>query len=392
MTAGALRVALAAAVVVVLIGDAIALAVHDGTGRLDAAPVPVESPLARALPRLLAFVEETRGLRFKRRVPVELLSGDAFTERLRDVEESDDEAGDEADAEADAEAFASFLRVLGLVSGDLDLAAVDESVEEHGILGFYAPDEGALFVRGTSLGPFEELIVVHELTHALEDQHCGLDRPALDERFDESSDSFLALVEGSAVVVEARFLDSLPPEPRRVAEADDRSVGTENHDLPPVIDALFGYPYRDGPAFVEALLAAGGRARLDAAMVDPPTTSEQILHPDKFLAGEGPRPVRRPRADGRVEDSGVLGERVLGLVLAEAAGRSVGGRAAEGWGGDRYVLWTSGDRTCIRWNIVMDTAADTDELVAALRSFTARHPAAGVESTDPVVALTNCAA
>ncbi len=383
----AARAALAVAIVAVLVGDGIALVAHDGRSPGGVSPVPAESPLARALPKLEAFVEQARGLRFKRRVPVELLSGDAFTERLRDLEEP----RDEVEASDGAESFEGFLRVLGLVAGDVDLVAVGASIEEKGILGFYDPIEAALYVRGTSLGPFEELILVHELTHALEDQHFGLDRRELDERSDESSDSFLALVEGSAVVVEQRFLESLPPEARRVAEAGEEAAADENRDLPEVIDALFGYPYRDGPAFVDRILAAGGQPRLDAALADPPTTSEQILHPDRFLAGERPKPVGRPPADGRVEDSGVLGERVLALVLVEAAGPSAGTRAAAGWGGDRYVLWSSGGRTCIRWNLVMDSPADTAELVSALRAFTARHRRARVDSTEPVVTLTNCA-
>jgi len=374
------------AIVGVLAGDLTLVLVRRDRG-VDAEPLPVESPLAQALPRLEAFVEQTRGLRFKRRVPVELLSGDVFTERLRDV----DEPRDPQVADDDAEAFEGFLRVLGLLDGDLDLGAVDEVIEEHGILGFYDPEEAALYVRGSSLGPFEELILVHELTHALEDQHFDLDRPELDDRTDEASNSFLALVEGSAVVIEQRFLDSLPSDRRRAAEAGEEAAGDASGDLPEVMNELFGYPYRDGPVFVEGILQAGGRARLDAALADPPTTSEQVLHPERFLAGEGPRPVGRPRADGSVEDSGVLGERVLGLVLAEVAGRSPGRRAAEGWGGDRYVVWSTGDRTCIRWNLVMDTPADTAELVAALRSFTARHRSARVESTDPVVVLQNCA-
>lgn len=379
------KILLLIAIVGVLAGDTTLVLVRRGGG-IDAEPVPAGSPLAQALPRLEAFVEQTRGLRFKRRVPVELLPDDAFTERLRHIEPQDQQEADE-----DAESFEGFLRALGLAGSDIDLGAVDEAITEHGILGFYDPEEAALYVRGSSLGPFEELILVHELTHALEDQHFGLDRPDLDERSDEASESFLALVEGSAVVVEQRFLDSLPPDRRRVALQGEDAAGEANSEVPDVIDALFGYPYRDGPAFVDRILQAGGPARLDAALARPPTTSEQVLHPERFLAGEGPKPVGRPRADGSVEDSGMLGERVLALVLAEASGGATGRRAAEGWGGDRYVVWSVGDRTCIRWNLVMDTPADTAELVSALRSFTARNRTARVESADPVVVLRNCA-
>jgi len=390
---GPVRVAIAGAIVAILVADGIALVTHRPRAvdahraAVDADPVPAESPLARTLPRLEAFVEQTRGLRFKRRVRVELLPTDEFTDRLRQAEDLEDEE----DASADAESFEAFLRVLGLATGDLDVAAVDDSLEEQGILGFYDQVERALYVRGTTVGPFEELVLVHELTHALEDQHFGLDRPELDERSDESSESFVALVEGSAVVVEQRFLESLPPEQRRVAEAGEESAAHLNDDLPEVIGALFGYPYRDGPVFVERILAAGGQARLDAALSRPPTTSEQVLHPERFLDGEGPKPVGRPRADGRVAEAGVLGERVLALVLGQAAGRAAGQRAAAGWGGDRYVLWSSGGRTCIRWHLVMDTPSDTAELLAALGAFTARNRGASVESTDPVVAVQHCA-
>ena len=75
--------------------------------------------------------------------------------------------------------------------------------------------------------------------------------------------------------------------------------------------------------------------------------------------------MARPRAGGPVEDSGVLGERVLALVLARAAGGATARRAAERWGADHYVVWSDGDHTCIRWHLVMDTPTDTAELVSA---------------------------
>jgi len=65
-------------------------------------------------------------------------------------------------------------------------------------------------------------------------------------------------------------------------------------------------------------------------------------------------------------------------------------KAAEGWGGDHYVAWNSGAKTCVRFNVVMDTAQDSTELVSALRTWAASNPGATVRGTSPVV-VTNCA-
>ena len=63
--------------------------------------------------------------------------------------------------------------------------------------------------------------------------------------------------------------------------------------------------------------------------------------------------------------------------------------AGAGWGGDRFVAWDQGSRSCVRDNIVMDTPQDASELVDALRTWAGKHPGATVTGTDPIV-LTSC--
>jgi hypothetical protein len=326
-------------------------------------------------------VERERGLRFLRPVRVELKSDADFAATLRRLERR------RAGRAPESQVFVDVLRALGLVEGPFDAAVLDAGTEDE-VLGFYDSGSRNLLVRGAAPTPAVRRVLVHELTHALDDQHFGLERPGIDRRDDESTTAFAALVEGDAVRVESRYFDSLSPDERRQADIAGEA-GTSAADLPRVFEILMAFPYEAGEPFVDALVAAGGTGRIDAAFGAPPASTEQVLHPARFLAAETAVPVPDPRADGRVVDRGVLGELVLRLVLQEALDRASAARAAEGWGGDRYVAWSAGTRTCVRDSVVMDTPGDRADLVAALRQWATRRPGATVADADPVV-ITRC--
>jgi len=281
------------------------------------------------------------------------------------------------------------LRTLGLIEGDLDLAAIEESTDER-VLGFYDAERDRLLVRGARLTPAVRRVLVHELTHALDDQRFDLDRPEVDQRDDESALAFQALVEGSASLVESRYFASLPADARRQADIEADPVPS-GQDVPRVFEALLSFPYLAGESFVDSVIRNEGRERLDRAFAAPPTSSKEILHPERFLAGERPRPVRIPPSDRRAVDGGVLGELVLRLVLQSSIDRASATRAADGWGGDRYVAWDDRDgRLCVRVDVVVVSPADRSELLDALRRWAQRHPGAAVADGE-AVRLTRCA-
>jgi len=172
-------------------------------------------------------------------------------------------------------------------------------------------------------------------------------------------------------------------------DAED-SAGPEPSGEPDVFTQFFAFPYQVGPRLVQALLDAGGQARLDEAFRRPPVSTEQAIHPDRFLRGDAIKDVALPAADGAVIDEGTLGEMGLVMLVDSATSRSVALKAGEGWGGDHYVAWASGAKTCVRFNVVMDTAQDTTELLSGLRNWAANNPGATVRGTGPV-AVTNCA-
>ena len=307
---------------------------------------------------LKAFVEEARGLTYKEPVDVTLLSDEEFEDRINEFEEED--LTDLRDTEA-------VLKALGLLDPGDDLEAIVRSFTADAVLGFYDTETKELVVKGAEPTPFVRTVLVHELTHALEDQHFGLDRDDLD---DEASSGFDALVEGSANVIEDRYRDSLSRDEQRSADREEAAIGGNTPDIPPAVAAGLGFPYVYGPDLVDAIVDAGGRARLDRAFKDdPPTSTEQVLDPDKYLGDDQPKPVPTPAAGGVAIDDGQIGELFLILLLRTELSAGDAREAAGGWGGDAYVAWKEGGRTCVRMDFVMDTPADTNELTRAFADF-----------------------
>lgn len=143
-----------------------------------------------------------------------------------------------------------------------------------------------------------------------------------------------------------------------------------------------------GPQFASTLLRLSGQAGLDRAFATPPRTDEQLLHPVVYVAGEAGVSVPEPQADRRRVLADTFGEFGLRVLLTDVLPQDEIERATSGWGGDRYVVWADGRRNCARLHVVMDTAADAEELAAALATWAAGSGAT-VEGRAPIV-VTSC--
>ncbi|HVE76831.1 MAG TPA: DUF6782 family putative metallopeptidase [Actinomycetota bacterium] len=349
-------------------------------------PKPAEKQaLLREVESLKKFVEEKRGLTFKSDVTVTVLSETKFKEELL-AEERDELAEQEADDSEDV------LRALGLIDKDVNLAEEADELVGEGVLGFYDSETDELVIRGEESTPFLRGVLVHELTHALQDQHFNLERPEYDERSDEIWHGFQSLIEGDAVRIEELYFEQLPSEQRRQYQLEEEKAGSgvAIGDFPEVLLQLLVFPYQVGPQLVDAILDSGGQAALDQAFLDPPTTTEQILHPERYLKRQAPKTVPPPAAGGEVFDEGVFGEFALILLLAEGGDPQEAVESADGWGGDYYVAWREAERTCVRVDFVMDRPADRKELIDAIRKWGPRHPDAKIE-TSSAVRVTACA-
>jgi hypothetical protein len=224
--------------------------------------------------------------------------------------------------------------------------------------------------------PSNQIVLAHELRHALQDQYIDVHRvvPESVGDFDDRRVAFMALLEGDATMVMERFLMRRLGVPATSAAVDLGAAGFATPPLPgvpPVLRDHLIVPYLAGRDFVRALHDRGGWAAVRTAWTDPPRSTEQVLHPEKYLAREEPRAVsgRTAPAGARLIQEGVLGE-ALTRTLLGAGNES----AAAGWGGDLYQVWDVGGRTLVVWRTEWDTAAEGREFRdSAVRRFTKSH-------------------
>jgi hypothetical protein len=343
-----------------------------GTGAPDTTPgspdtaAPPGDPLQATVDELMVFVERERGLRFLERPDVVVLDDDAFVDRYRTVLREDFEENAETIAH-----FSGIYQALGLLPDGVTIEEAYESFGEAAVLGFYMTETGELVVRGGEITPLLRVTILHELVHALDDQHFELYRPEYDDRDDEVSFGFVSLVEGSARWVENRYRAGLSAEELRAITREEMALGqdVDFSNLTMAFVRLQLLPYEAGEAFVGYLLDQGGQEALDAAFEDPPTTSEQVLDPAAYLARAPADEVPPPPADGPVLEDGLFGQAVLQVLMIDAIGTRAAAEAASGWGGDWFVSWDAGGSTCIRTDVQMDTDRDADELEDGLGAW-----------------------
>jgi hypothetical protein len=147
-------------------------------------------------------------------------------------------------------------------------------------------------------------------------------------------------------------------------------------DAPRAMKDGLAAPYVDGVVFVHALRRAGGWAAVDGAWASPPTTTEQVLHPDKFAQHEPaldvPTPTVKALGTGwDATNSDTYGELPLRITYAEWTSDDDARRIASHWGGDRAVLTRNGDQVALAWRVRYDPAPSNADTYAASAFTTA---------------------
>lgn len=359
----------------------------EASSETTAAADPVdEAELLAVVRELQDYVEQARQLEFTRDVEVELLDGTAFEDRLlADFEENLDQL-EEAEV---------FYRALALLDDDRSLADHLRQFYAQGVLGFYDTETDELVVRGSQLTPYVRQTIVHELVHAIDDQNFELFRPEYDDRDDEISGTFGAVVEGNARRIDQQWLAEQPEEIQAQVAAEEAEFG-EGIDIDNVPYALIfeiAAPYEFGELFVDHIVAGQGERAVNEALTTPPETSEQILFPEVYDRREPAVEVPTPEPEGDPVDEGVLGALLLfGFLTDPETGIDpiTATRGVDGWGGDRYVTWKDGDANCVRIDMVGDTDDDTAELRRAVTDWTELRGVGTVSNVDGRVRLESC--
>ena len=193
------------------------------------------------------------------------------------------------------------LIALGLLPAGADLAALTTAFQNGQIAGFYLPEDGRLYVvsRSGGIGATEKTTFAHEYTHALQDQHFPLlDELGVDKVPQGDRDlGQLALIEGDATVSMTYWaqknLSTLELLQLLGSSLDPGQLQALN-SMPAFLRETALFPYEAGLRFAMQLQMQGGWDAVNAAFATPPASTEQILHPDKYLAGEAPVAVTLP--------------------------------------------------------------------------------------------------
>ncbi|MFT7621595.1 MAG: hypothetical protein ACI9WU_000759 [Myxococcota bacterium] len=372
---------------------------------------------------------QIRGLAFKHPVQARFMTRKALQDRM--AYEVDKEWPVEV-MQANQDAGAA----LGFWADDLKLGQLLGNLYTQEVAGFYDPDTKELFLiadpppegehaalkqlwdRLTDKQGEQKMILAHELDHALADQHFDLYSLQASLKSDEDATMALSgLVEGEATVMmmlaimspreQAEFLSS-PPEVLAavmdfVAPLAARFAGGKAlREAPQFYRETLLIPYTRGMHFVLTLLQSGGWAALDRAYADPPLSSEQLLHPEKYIGQTDP-PIAisldapPPALAGwRLVKQNTLGELSIRILLQEQLSLSDATAAATGWGGDTYQVYRKGSERRLlwvsRWDLESDAREAANALLARYSAGADSEPPAVVQRGKTVVVLTHAGA
>lgn len=344
-------------------------------------PVPPDPETAAEMETIRQEVADLRGLaRLDNSSSFLITSG-----RVRPILEASFRAGGGTLEEVSDQS--RVLVALGLIKPTYDLYTNILNGLTDSLGGFYLPWSQEIFVIGGRFTGVERWVYSHEYGHALVDSHYDIGSAGvypLCLRTTDQCSAIQALVEGDATLVMTQWWQQYAsPQDYQDILSYTRPHRTLADQFPPpysLPDSSF--PYEQGAAFVEYLYARGNWAEVNQAYQRLPETTEQILHPAKYVADEGPVAVAAADLGPRLGEGwrrlsqDTLGEWSTFLLLAYGADLASqldltqAEAAAAGWGGDTYLVFyndTSAETVLAgRW--LWETQSDADQFAAGLRT------------------------
>jgi hypothetical protein len=317
-------------------------------------------------------VSEIRGLPIRADTPLVTMPRPALTSRLSKELNSDHAIREFLTSQM-------LLEVLGAMQRGFDLRELQLRLLDEQTIAVYDYDERKIYLvaeaaAGGDLGADSRLVVAHEVTHALQDQHFNLKRvlPAEPENSDAAT-AARALVEGDAMLTMRIWgRQFLRPTEKRALGDDPIAQDPVMDSAPPLVRSELLFPYDAGWVFAQLRYQDGGFEAVNQAFARPPNSTEQILHPEKYDAGEMPVAVTIPPLEQSLggtwttRRTDVFGELILRLLLEPSIGYPKAETAASGWGGDAYtILEDASGRRIVGMVTVWDTEDDAAEMYNA---------------------------
>ncbi|WP_136716764.1 Hvo_1808 family surface protein [Halorientalis salina] len=368
-----------------------------------------ESEREAVVSRAMARVEYVRDTEFEESVRVEIISREEYrneqtanyTDRFRTFDNAKFEA-------------------MFFVGEDRDSLTVQRETMGSNVLGYYSPANDSIKLVAEDGNPTidGEGTLAHELVHAMQDQRHNLSSMRAGTR--DAYNARNGLVEGEANLIQQRYERRCGGTWECVeGESSGGSGGTRHWG----ITLMEYFPYSDGPGFVATLLDRGGWDAVDAAFDDAPTSSEQVIYPDRYTDSrddptrvslsdstangwERVRPDPQRSGTSRPEHA-TLGQSVLSSMFAYTAFDDEAGAlidrdefatgdstdpfdydlpVTEGWEGDRLHVYrnpdTAADETAYVWRIEWESAAEAEEFARGYRRLLGYYGGQGTSQAD----------
>ena len=264
-------------------------------------------------------------------------------------------------------------RLFGLIADSVQLRPLMLDLLTEQVVGFYEPDSSMLF--GVSGAPPDQLrlMAAHEMVHALQGQYLPLDS-ILDQRgSNDRSTAAQAILEGQAMVASIRAVTGTEAlsDPGIWALFREQARNAQQSmplfaAAPLIVREALIFPYIEGAEFMRWWASS---PHADTMPYGPrmPESTEQILHPDRYAAGDRPLAVSFAATTDSVIHDDALGEleiRILGAALN--GNDEVAYTVPLGWAGDRYRVIETPGGPALEWLIAFDDARSRDRFATGI--------------------------
>lgn len=299
-----------------------------------------------AADEVLAQMSQITGLNLRTPVKKTLRSRDEIRAYVISEMNEDKEPAERYASARSAEAF-------GLIPKGFDIDSFMVELLTEQIAGLYDPKIHEFYIADWIPLADQKMVMAHELTHALEDQHFQIEAWVKAARPNDDGElAREAVLEGSAMAAmidyllndSGRSLKDLPDIDPSLLVGDMGSTPALKRAPPFLKDALV-FPYFAGLTFSADLLKGSGWKGLPAVFSKPPISTQQIMHPALYHSGKTPETENLPDVEKllgpdwiRLEEN-VMGEFGWKEVLKQFLGEDRAGALAASWDGDRYVVY-----------------------------------------------------
>jgi hypothetical protein len=287
------------------------------------------------------------------------------------------------------------LRKLGLIPDALDYKEFTLKLLTEQVGGFYDPGQKTFFIASWLPAADQKPVMVHELTHALQDQYFNVNEILKQDRKLDNDDRALAheaLLEGDGMVVMLEYL--LEPVQRHFSELPDLAFVMRTQmstmqsqfavfkSAPHFLQEVLLFPYGYGASFLQNIWKQNPSWQaVNKIYSDLPSSTEQIMHPEKYYGDrDEPKPVHAEAyaaqlgKNWKIAYKNVLGEFSLGLLLNLHLTDERARRAAAGWGGDQVLLLENeAGKDAVLVSTIWDTADDSEKFYAAMDEWFRQH-------------------